>query len=359
MKIFFLMSHHLTSVFLTWCWLSLRYLSLWPHCSRFVHGAAATSSLSDPHPHPHLIHWQPCKCRPPWPRIRISRSLSVSAQSLKPSLPPAKKNPGPNTSWWWRSEWQQPPPPPWLPLTGAPYHPEKAATEEDDIIGEVILEVMTISLRFTGLPREEITQIFHNKLKAINRYPLRHMRELQYKTFKEEECTLYWHWWWDTQTAENVRDVQRSWKVLRPCWRGSHLQLHYPTCLPFLANRRQISTLPLPSSTAASTSCQKYSNGGRQVLPLIIKTHTYTIAKHPTQIQLSELSPQRPKGSSVWRWGWWGMGTFLGAGNKKRRRDQGLTIHTLGQQILGGSNKFIGKPASFLRRATVAGDYCE
>lgn len=53
------------------------------------------------------------------------------------------------------------------------------------------------------------------------------------------------------------------------------------------------------------------------------------------------------------------MGTFLGAGNKKRRRDQGLTIHTLGQQILGGSNKFIGKPASFLRRATVAGDYCE
>lgn len=138
--------------------------------------------------------------------------------------------------------------------------------------------------------------------------------------------TLYWHWWWDTQTAENVRDVQRSWKVLRPCWRGSLLQLHYPTCLPSLANRRQISTLPLPSFTAASMSCQKYTSGGRQVLPLISKTHTYTIAEQPTQIQLSRLSPQCPKGSSVWRWEWWGMGTLLDAGNKRRRRSRSQYI---------------------------------
>ena len=59
----------------------------------------------------------------------------------------------------------------------------KTLSEDDDIIGEVPPEVSSISLRFAGLPQEEIIRIFHNKFKAINLYRLRHMRGLRYETF--------------------------------------------------------------------------------------------------------------------------------------------------------------------------------
>lgn len=48
-------------------------------------------------------------------------------------------------------------------------------TEEDDIIGEVPLEVKNITLRFAGLPQEEIVRIFQTKFKPINLYRFRHM----------------------------------------------------------------------------------------------------------------------------------------------------------------------------------------
>ena len=59
--------------------------------------------------------------------------------------------------------------------------------KDDEILGEISSEVSDLSLRFAGLPQEEIIRIFHNKFKPINLYRLRHMRELCYETFQDEE----------------------------------------------------------------------------------------------------------------------------------------------------------------------------
>ena len=48
---------------------------------------------------------------------------------------------------------------------------------DDDILGEIPEEVQNLTLRFAGLPQEEIVKIFHNCFKPINLYRLRHMRD--------------------------------------------------------------------------------------------------------------------------------------------------------------------------------------
>lgn len=47
-----------------------------------------------------------------------------------------------------------------------------STAEEDDITGEVPPEVTSITLRFAGLPQEEIVRIFQNKFKPIKLYRL-------------------------------------------------------------------------------------------------------------------------------------------------------------------------------------------
>lgn len=59
--------------------------------------------------------------------------------------------------------------------------------EDNDILGEIPLEVLDLSLQFVGLPQEEIVRIFHNKFKPINLYRLCHMRGLSYEAFQDEE----------------------------------------------------------------------------------------------------------------------------------------------------------------------------
>ena len=70
---------------------------------------------------------------------------------------------------------------------GAPPLPRKIVMEDDNIIGEVPQEVMNITLRFAGLPQEEIVRIFHNKFKSINLYRLRQMRGLRFDTFQDQK----------------------------------------------------------------------------------------------------------------------------------------------------------------------------
>ena len=59
--------------------------------------------------------------------------------------------------------------------------------EDDEIQGEIPLEVLDISLQLVGFPKEEIVKIFQNKFKPINVYRLRHMRGLSFKAYKDEE----------------------------------------------------------------------------------------------------------------------------------------------------------------------------
>ena len=61
------------------------------------------------------------------------------------------------------------------------------ADEEDDITGEVLTEIMSITLRFAGLLQEEIVRIFQNKFKPINLYCLRHMRALRFDALHDQD----------------------------------------------------------------------------------------------------------------------------------------------------------------------------
>lgn len=48
--------------------------------------------------------------------------------------------------------------------------PSRITTEADDIMGQVPPEGMNITLRFAGLPREEIVRLVRNTFKSINLY---------------------------------------------------------------------------------------------------------------------------------------------------------------------------------------------
>lgn len=69
----------------------------------------------------------------------------------------------------------------------APAAALRAIGGDDDILGEVPQEVQNLTLRFAGLPREEIVKIFHNRFKPINLYRLRHMRCHHYESYHDQE----------------------------------------------------------------------------------------------------------------------------------------------------------------------------
>ncbi len=62
------------------------------------------------------------------------------------------------------------------------------ADEEDNITDEVPIEVMSITFRFAGLPKEEIVRILKNKFKPINLYCLRDMRGLRLNSLHDQDC---------------------------------------------------------------------------------------------------------------------------------------------------------------------------
>lgn len=72
------------------------------------------------------------------------------------------------------------------PPTATPAAPRRIG-EDDDITGEVPQEVQILTLRFAGLPQEEIVKIFHNRFKPINLYRLRHMRGHHYESLHDQE----------------------------------------------------------------------------------------------------------------------------------------------------------------------------
>jgi hypothetical protein len=63
----------------------------------------------------------------------------------------------------------------------------KRKENDDDESDEISSKVKVLSLRFAGLPQEEIVRIFFNKFKPINLYRLRHMRDRQYEEYLSDE----------------------------------------------------------------------------------------------------------------------------------------------------------------------------
>ena len=56
----------------------------------------------------------------------------------------------------------------------------RPTVDKDNITSEVPPKIINITLRFAGLPQEEIVRIFQNKFKPINLYRLCHMHGLQF-----------------------------------------------------------------------------------------------------------------------------------------------------------------------------------
>ena len=62
-----------------------------------------------------------------------------------------------------------------------------STADEDDITGEVLSEVPSITFRFAGLQYEEIVRIFQNKLKLNNLYFVRQMRRLRFNALQDHD----------------------------------------------------------------------------------------------------------------------------------------------------------------------------
>lgn len=65
--------------------------------------------------------------------------------------------------------------------------PSTFRIDEDDILGETPQEVKNLSVRFAGLPQDEIVKIFRNKFKPINLARLRHMKGDYLDTYVDQD----------------------------------------------------------------------------------------------------------------------------------------------------------------------------
>ncbi len=135
------------------------------------------------------------------------------------------------------------------------------AGEENDITGEVPSEVMGITLRFSGLPKEEIVRIFQDKFKPINLYLIRHMRGLWFDSLHDQDrIGIEGGMPKLRKTSGTYRDFSKSFYEV---WADAFH--NYTTILVSLFGREhRTSTLPSPSPTPTSTSSPQCKSGKRR-----------------------------------------------------------------------------------------------
>ncbi len=93
-----------------------------------------------------------------------------------------------------------------------------STAEEDDITSEVPSEVTSITLRFAGLPQEEIIRIFLNKFKPINLYRLCQIRGLRFDALQDHDRI---------GIEDGLLRLRKTWRV-----GGCLPQLHHHSCFP-------------------------------------------------------------------------------------------------------------------------------
>ncbi len=153
------------------------------------------------------------------------------------------------------------------------------ADEEDDITGEVPTEVMSITLRFAGLPKEEIVRIFKNKFKPINLYGLRHMRELRFDSLHDQDrISIEDGMLKLRKTSGTYKDFGKSpYKVWADAFHnytailislfGSEVPDLHSVLAEFYTNIYELSTV---------------YEWQEAVLPMAIEAHTFIVAQQPT-----------------------------------------------------------------------------
>ncbi len=189
------------------------------------------------------------------------------------------------------------------------------AGEKDNITNEVPSEVMSITLRFAGLPKEEIVRIFQNKFKPINLYRLRHMRGLRFNSLQDqdrigiENCMLkLW------KTSGTYKDFGKSFYEV---W--ANVFHNYTTILVSLFDRE----VPNLHSAVAEFYTNIYElsivyEWQEAVLPMAIEAHTLIVAQQPTDISKWVIL-EKFQGRFCTARTMIGMGSIMGAGARKKR----------------------------------------
>lgn len=143
---------------------------------------------------------------------------------------------------------------------GATQALKRVGMEEDDIIGEVPLEVTNISLSFAGLPQEEIIRIFHNMFKTINPHRLRHMRGLRYEAFQNQERISIEGGMLRLRKTSGT--FEKFGKSFHEVW-GEAFINYTAILVSLFAKKPPTSTLFSLNSTATSLSSPKSTSGRR------------------------------------------------------------------------------------------------
>ncbi len=153
------------------------------------------------------------------------------------------------------------------------------ADEEDHITGDVLTEVMSITLRFAGLPKEEIMMIFQNKFKPINLYRLRHIRGFRFDSLHDQDRICIEDGMLKLRKTEGTnKDFGKS---FYEAWADAFH--NYTTILVSLFVRE----VPDLHSALAEfyTNIYKLSQvyeWQEAVLPMAIEAHIFIIAQQPT-----------------------------------------------------------------------------
>ena len=148
-----------------------------------------------------------------------------------------------------------------------------STAEEDDITSEVLPKVTSITLRFVGLPKEEIVKIFQNKFKPINLYCLRFDALQDHDRISIEDGILRLR-----KMSVTYKDFEKSfYDVLADAFHN------YTTIFVSLFSKEA-----LDLNTALA---EFYSNVYKlftvykwrdAVLPMVFEAHTYIVSQQPT-----------------------------------------------------------------------------
>ncbi len=189
------------------------------------------------------------------------------------------------------------------------------ADKEHDITGEVPTEVMSITLRFEGLSKEEIVMIFQNKIKPINLYRLRHMRGVRFDSLHDQDCIGIEDGMLKLRkTSVTYKDFGKSFYEV---WADAFH--NYTSILVSLFGRE----VPDLHSALAEfyTNIYKLSKvyeWQEAVFPMAIEAHTFIVAQQPTNPS-KWVIPEEFQGRFCTARTRIGMSSIMGAGATKKR----------------------------------------
>lgn len=209
----------------------------------------------------------------------------------------------------------------------------KSLAEEDNIISEVPLEVMSITLCFASLPQKEIIWIFHIKFKLINLYQLYHMRGLHFDAMQDHDRVGI------EDEMLKLRKISGTYKdfgkFFYKAWANAFH--NYTTILVFFFGKKApdlyTALADFNSSLYKLSTVYNWQETG---LPMAIEVHTLIVAQQPTD-PLKWVIPEKFQGRFCLLRTLKGMRSIRGReAHNKRKRSRSPIISSC--RVKNGSN---------------------